>query len=81
VGIDLDDPAIQAEWAKRQAPNLEYRAMKAENLPFAAGEFDLASAIEVLEHVPDPSTPSPRWRASPSAGCSSPCRASRCGAG
>ena len=28
--------------------------MKAENLPFADGEFDLASAIEVLEHVPDP---------------------------
>ena len=54
VGIDLDDPAIQAEWAKRQAPNLEYRAMKAENLPFADAEFDLASAIEVLEHVPDP---------------------------
>jgi SAM-dependent methyltransferase len=27
---------------------------KAENLPFADGEFDLASAIEVLEHVPDP---------------------------
>ena len=28
--------------------------MKAENLPFADGEFELASAIEVLEHVPDP---------------------------
>src|SRR5215207_8653133 len=54
VGIDLDDPHLHAEWAKRQAPNLEYRAMKAENLPFADGEFDLASAIEVLEHVPDP---------------------------
>lgn len=54
VGIDLEDPAIQAEWAKRTAPNLEYKVMKAENLPFADGEFDLASAIEVLEHVPDP---------------------------
>jgi 2-polyprenyl-3-methyl-5-hydroxy-6-metoxy-1,4-benzoquinol methylase len=54
VGIDLDDPGLQAEWAKRTAPNLEYRVMKAENLPFADGEFDLASAIEVLEHVPDP---------------------------
>ena len=29
-------------------------SMLAENLPFADGEFDLASAIEVLEHVPDP---------------------------
>jgi 2-polyprenyl-3-methyl-5-hydroxy-6-metoxy-1,4-benzoquinol methylase len=28
--------------------------MKAENLPFAENEFDVASAIEVLEHVPDP---------------------------
>jgi 2-polyprenyl-3-methyl-5-hydroxy-6-metoxy-1,4-benzoquinol methylase len=54
VGIDLEDPAIQAEWAKRPAPNLEYRVMKAERLPFADSEFDLATAIEVLEHVPDP---------------------------
>jgi 2-polyprenyl-3-methyl-5-hydroxy-6-metoxy-1,4-benzoquinol methylase len=54
VGIDLEDPAIQAEWEKRQAPNLQYRVMKAENLPFADGEFELATAIEVLEHVPDP---------------------------
>jgi len=54
VGIDLDDPALHAEWAKRTAPNLEYRVMKAESLPFADGEFDTAAAIEVLEHVPDP---------------------------
>ena len=54
VGIDLDDPALHAEWERRTAPNLEYRLMKAENLAFAANEFDVATAIEVLEHVPDP---------------------------
>jgi SAM-dependent methyltransferase len=54
VGIDLEEESIQAGWAQRQAPNLEYRVMRAENLPFADGEFDLACAIEVLEHVPDP---------------------------
>lgn len=54
VGIDLREESIQAGWAQRTAPNLEYRVMAAENLPFAENEFDLASAIEVLEHVPDP---------------------------
>ena len=54
VGLDLEDPAIQAEWEKRTAPNLEYRIQKAENMPFADDEFDVATAIEVLEHVPDP---------------------------
>ncbi|MGA2470194.1 MAG: class I SAM-dependent methyltransferase [Solirubrobacteraceae bacterium] len=55
VGIDLDDPLIAAEWAKRSAPNLEFVAHRAERLPFADDEFDIATAIELLEHVPDPS--------------------------
>jgi 2-polyprenyl-3-methyl-5-hydroxy-6-metoxy-1,4-benzoquinol methylase len=54
VGIDLDDPKLKAEWEKRQRANLEYRAEDATNLSFADNEFDLATAIEVLEHVPDP---------------------------
>jgi 2-polyprenyl-3-methyl-5-hydroxy-6-metoxy-1,4-benzoquinol methylase len=54
VGIDLDDPQLHELWEDRQAPNLTYRVMRAENLPFADGEFDVATAIEVLEHVPDP---------------------------
>jgi 2-polyprenyl-3-methyl-5-hydroxy-6-metoxy-1,4-benzoquinol methylase len=54
VGIDLDDDKLKAEWATRSRPNLEYLTMPAEQLPFADGEFELASAIEVLEHVPDP---------------------------
>ena len=54
VGIDLDDPKLRAEWAQRSRPNLEYRVADATALDFAEGDFDLAAAIEVLEHVPDP---------------------------
>jgi SAM-dependent methyltransferase len=54
VGVDLREQSIQDGWAQRRAPNLEYRVMEGEDLPFATGEFEVASAIEVLEHVPDP---------------------------
>ncbi len=54
LGIDLPDPKLSAEWASRQAPNLEFAAMPAEQLEFDEGEFDLVAATEVLEHVPDP---------------------------
>jgi 2-polyprenyl-3-methyl-5-hydroxy-6-metoxy-1,4-benzoquinol methylase len=54
VGMDLEEASIQAGWARHRAPNLEYRVMESAQLPFADREFDLASAIEVLEHLPDP---------------------------
>ena len=54
VGIDLEDPKLRAEWARRSRPNLEYLAADATALDFADGQFDLAAAIEVLEHVPEP---------------------------
>jgi 2-polyprenyl-3-methyl-5-hydroxy-6-metoxy-1,4-benzoquinol methylase len=54
VGIDLEDPKLQAEWDKRRRPNLELRAEEATSLSFSEGEFELATAIEVLEHVPEP---------------------------
>ena len=54
VGIDLDDPTLKSFWEERTAPNLEYKILKAENMPFEDNEFDVATAIEVLEHVPDP---------------------------
>ena len=54
VGLDLDDPRLRAEWELRRRPNLGYRVGDATALPFAAGEFELVSAIEVLEHLGDP---------------------------
>lgn len=54
VGVDLEDPRLRAEWQRRDRPNLELLAGEATSLPFAEGELDMATAIEVLEHVPDP---------------------------
>lgn len=54
VGIDLDDPKLRAEWSGRRRANLEFRAEEATSLSFADDEFELAAAIEVLEHVPQP---------------------------
>ena len=54
VGLDLEDPKLQAEWETRELPNLEFRTMAPDRLPCNDGEFDLATAIEVLEHVPGP---------------------------
>jgi 2-polyprenyl-3-methyl-5-hydroxy-6-metoxy-1,4-benzoquinol methylase len=55
VGIDLEDPKLEAEWsARRGRPNLEFRAMSAERLEYSDDEFDLVAATEVLEHVAEP---------------------------
>ena len=56
VGIDLDEPELQEAWKHRQRPNLEYKILEATTLPFADNEFEMASAIEVLEHVPEPAS-------------------------
>jgi 2-polyprenyl-3-methyl-5-hydroxy-6-metoxy-1,4-benzoquinol methylase len=54
VGVDLPDPKLESEWRTRQRPNLRFMAARAEKLPFDEGEFDLVTAIEALEHIPDP---------------------------
>ena len=54
VGIDLDDAKLREQWQTRVRPNLSFRVQEASRLPFGDDEFDLAAAIEVLEHVPDP---------------------------
>jgi 2-polyprenyl-3-methyl-5-hydroxy-6-metoxy-1,4-benzoquinol methylase len=54
IGIDFEDPKLALEWGQRAAANLQFRAMRAEQLEFADGEFDLVAATEVLEHVAQP---------------------------
>jgi 2-polyprenyl-3-methyl-5-hydroxy-6-metoxy-1,4-benzoquinol methylase len=54
AGVDLEDPKLRAEWDRRARPNLEFRSYDGGDLPFRRNDFDIACAIEVLEHVPDP---------------------------
>jgi SAM-dependent methyltransferase len=54
VGIDLDDPKLRSEWERRSRPNLEFRTGFGHELDYEDREFDMATAMEVLEHVPDP---------------------------
>jgi 2-polyprenyl-3-methyl-5-hydroxy-6-metoxy-1,4-benzoquinol methylase len=54
VGLDLEDPKLATEWAKRGRSNLEYQVGDATRMPFADGEFELVAAIEALEHIPGP---------------------------
>jgi 2-polyprenyl-3-methyl-5-hydroxy-6-metoxy-1,4-benzoquinol methylase len=54
VGVDLEDPKLEAQWATRSRPNLEFRTMRVERLEFGDDEFELVTATEVLEHVEEP---------------------------
>jgi len=55
LGIDLAEAALSA--ARRHAPaglDLEYRLAAAEDLVGAPERFEVITALEVIEHVPDP---------------------------
>jgi 2-polyprenyl-3-methyl-5-hydroxy-6-metoxy-1,4-benzoquinol methylase len=54
VGVDLADPKLEGHWRARKRPNLEFLVGRAQQLPFAAAEFDLVAAIEALEHILEP---------------------------
>ncbi|MGZ4226657.1 MAG: class I SAM-dependent methyltransferase [Solirubrobacteraceae bacterium] len=54
VGVDLEDPKLQADWSARRRNNLEFRTIRGRQLDFGADEFDLVAAIEALEHISQP---------------------------
>jgi 2-polyprenyl-6-hydroxyphenyl methylase/3-demethylubiquinone-9 3-methyltransferase len=60
VGIDLAKKALrvaQIHALEAQTPNVEYREVSAEALAAAEPEsFDSVTCMEMLEHVPDPSS-------------------------
>ena len=53
VGLDVDSPRLRAAW-DGAATRVEYVVGDAQALPFADGEFDLVSLVEMLQLVEDP---------------------------
>lgn len=52
TGVDPNPAAL--EYARRNAPDVEFHAGSAEALPFPPQSFDVVLALDVLEHVQEP---------------------------
>jgi 2-polyprenyl-6-hydroxyphenyl methylase / 3-demethylubiquinone-9 3-methyltransferase len=59
TGIDLAEEALEAarQHARETGQRVDYRCVPAENLAVEQqGEYDVVTCMEMLEHVPDPSS-------------------------
>ena len=54
VGLDVEAPALTADWKRRVGANLSFSVGSAYDLPYGDASFELASAIEVFEHLERP---------------------------
>jgi len=54
LGVDADDERLRRQWSQRRLDNLTFDVASAYDLPFESGSFDLACALEVLEHLERP---------------------------
>ncbi len=53
VGLDISAEAVAHARSHFPLPNVRFLAASASSIPFAASTFDLVTAFEVIEHLPD----------------------------
>lgn len=53
-GIDLEDPELKKHWQQFDRPNVSFGTDDAMELSRDANTFHTVTALEVLEHLPDP---------------------------
>lgn len=54
VGVDVSEAAIEEAKKTVDKPNASFLRVNGEVLPFEANEFDVVTAFQLIEHLPDP---------------------------